>query len=88
MATYGQIARLAGIPGNARLVGYALSVVTDPSIPCQRVVNAKGEISRRSEGAPADEIQRLRLEGEGVLFDERGRIPLANYQWRTEPCDK
>lgn len=82
VATYGQIAQLAGVPGRARLVGYALSFVCDLSIPWQRVINAKGEISCRADGTPAHEVQRLRLEDEGVLFDSRGRIDLARYQWR------
>ncbi|WP_243689406.1 MGMT family protein [Geotalea toluenoxydans] len=45
VATYGQIAQLAGIPGGARLVGYALSILADRSIPWHRVVNARGAIS-------------------------------------------
>ena len=83
VATYGQVARLAGIPGKARLVGYALSMLTDKAIPWHRVINAKGEVSPRSGGNPADELQRLLLEGEGVEFDGRGRISLDRFQWRT-----
>jgi methylated-DNA-protein-cysteine methyltransferase-like protein len=83
VATYGQVARLAGIPGKARLVGYALSVLTDPTIPWHRVINARGEVSPRTGGDPADELQRLRLESEGVEFDAHGRISLARFQWRA-----
>src|SRR5262245_13340463 len=83
VATYGQVARLAGIPGKARLVGYALSVLTDKTIPWHRVINARGEVSPRAGGIPADELQRLRLESEGVEFDANGRISLARFQWRT-----
>ena len=82
MATYGQVARLAGLPGKARLVGYALSALADKSIPWHRVINARGEISPRSGGNPADELQRLRLESEGVEFDPHGRTLLGRYQWR------
>lgn len=82
VATYGQVALLAGLPGRARLVGYALSALNDPSVPWHRVVNAKGEISRRSGGSEADEVQRLRLEAEGVIFDSHGRIPLERFRWR------
>lgn len=83
VATYGQIARLAGVPRQARLVGYALNAVSDHApIPWHRVVNVRGEISPRSGGSSAAELQRLRLEAEGVYFDERGRIPLARFQWR------
>lgn len=80
VATYGQVARLAGLPGRARLVGYALSVLADKSVPWHRVVNAKGEISPRS-GGDGDFVQRLRLESEGVRFDSHGRISLKLYQW-------
>ena len=80
VATYGQIARIAGMPGQARLVGYALHALPpDTSIPWQRVVNAQGAIST---GSGPDALQRRLLEREGVRFDERGRIPLASYQWR------
>jgi methylated-DNA-protein-cysteine methyltransferase-like protein len=83
VATYGQIAALAGLPGRARLVGYALRVSDDRSLPWQRVVNARGEISLRDSCiGDAELVQRLRLESEGVRFDEHGRIPLARYQWR------
>lgn len=83
VATYGQIARLAGMPGHARLVGYALSSLPGHlPVPWHRVVNARGEISPRSGGGPADVVQRLRLESEGVSFDEHGRIPLGRFQWQ------
>jgi methylated-DNA-protein-cysteine methyltransferase related protein len=82
VATYGQVALLAGLPGRARLVGYALSLLDDPSIPWHRVINAKGEVSLRSGASEADEVQRLRLEDEGVHFDSHGRVPLDRYRWR------
>jgi methylated-DNA-protein-cysteine methyltransferase-like protein len=83
VATYGQIAALAGLGELARQVGYALYALPDhAAVPWHRVVNARGEISRRS--APgAEPEQRLRLELEGVIFDARGRISMAHYQWRT-----
>ena len=82
VTTYGRVAALAGLPGRARLVGYALSAVSDPSIPWHRVVNARGEISPRSDGGPGEMVQRLRLEVEGVQFDSLGRIPLDRYLWQ------
>ncbi|MCM0083298.1 MGMT family protein [Geomonas sp. Red32] len=85
VATYGQVAALAGLPRRARLVGYALSALTDKSVPWHRVVNAKGEVSHRSSGSEGGEIQRLALEREGVVFDSRGRIDFARYRWRPEP---
>jgi methylated-DNA-protein-cysteine methyltransferase-like protein len=85
VATYGQVARAAGLPGFARQVGYALSALGDKSaVPWHRVVNAQGRISPRSGGNPAALIQRLRLADEGVKFDEQGRIPLQCYQLRPE----
>lgn len=86
IATYGQVARLAGLPGAARLVGYALHALhdrhaEDRSVPWQRVVNARGEISARSWPG-AGELQRGALEDEGIEFDRRGRIRLASYQWK------
>jgi methylated-DNA-protein-cysteine methyltransferase-like protein len=80
VATYGQVARLAGLPGQARLVGYALHALpAGTSVPWQRVVNAQGAISTPSEHAAR---QRRLLEREGIRFDSRGRIPLASFQWR------
>lgn len=82
VATYGQVALLAGLPGRARLVGHALSALAGRSaIPWHRVVNAQGRISLRSCGSDADMEQRLRLEREGVSFDAGGRIQLARYVW-------
>lgn len=82
VATYGQVALLAGLPGRARQVGYALHALADPSLPWHRVVNAKGDISLRSGGSEGDRVQRLRLEKEGVLFDRCGRIDLGRFRWR------
>jgi methylated-DNA-protein-cysteine methyltransferase-like protein len=82
VATYGQIARLAGLRGQARLVGYAMHALpTGSDIPWQRVVNAKGEISIPGDNGT---WQRRLLEREGVRFDGKGRIALATYQWRPE----
>ena len=80
VATYGQIARIAGLRGQARLVGYALHALPNESrIPWHRVLNAKGELSTRGVSA---ERQRKRLEEEGVGFDARGRVSLTKYQWK------
>jgi methylated-DNA-protein-cysteine methyltransferase-like protein len=80
VATYGQIARLAGIPGQARLVGYALHALpAGHSLPWHRVINAQGGISTPS---PHDKRQKQLLRREGVRFDARDRVSLASYQWR------
>jgi methylated-DNA-protein-cysteine methyltransferase-like protein len=81
VATYGQVARLAGLPGHARLVGYALSSLSEPDVPWQRVINARGEISARSFAGPED-VQRQLLEAEGVRFDARGRVALERFRWK------
>jgi len=83
VATYGQIAALAGLAGQARLVGYALHALPDGSaLPWQRVVNARGEVSARSDPAGHEALQRVILQHEGVAFDARGRISLPRFQWR------
>lgn len=80
VATYGQVARIARLPGQARLVGYALHAIPrGKTIPWQRVVNAQGAISLGGENAAR---QRRLLEREGVRFDAGGRIALASFQWR------
>jgi methylated-DNA-protein-cysteine methyltransferase-like protein len=82
VATYGQVAALAGLPRQARLVGYALHAVADGSdVPWHRVINAQGRISLRAEGPGGSVLQRLRLEQEGVRFDARGRVALEEYGW-------
>lgn len=81
VATYGQIATLAGLDGHARQVGYALHNLPGSSgVPWHRVINAKGEISPRSSG-DSHELQRLLLEEEGVEFTLDGRVNLRKYQW-------
>ena len=82
VASYGQLAELAGMPRAARQVGYAMHALPSGSrVPWQRVVNARGELSPRSD-AGGERVQRLLLEREGVRFDARGRIDLARYGWR------
>ena len=82
VATYGQVATLAGLAGHARQVGYALNALPDATaVPWHRVVNAAGRISVRA--APGGElVQQLLLEKEGVRLDARGRIPLDRLRWQ------
>lgn len=83
VATYGQVARLAGFPRHARLVGYALHALPEnSSIPWQRVINSKGEVSPRTIPG-CDGLQVQLLEDEGVYFDTRGRISLRRYRWKA-----
>jgi len=82
VATYGQVAELAGFPGCARQVGYALHALPEDSgLPWQRVLNARGEVSKRTEPA-AERLQRARLESDGVCFDSNGRLDLGRYRWK------
>jgi methylated-DNA-protein-cysteine methyltransferase related protein len=82
VATYGQVAELAGLSGHARQVGYALHALpAGTTVPWHRVVNAGGSCSLRAEPG-AELTQRLLLEREGVRFDARGRVPLARIRWR------
>ncbi len=83
IATYGQVAELAGLEGHARQVGYALHALPPASgVPWHRVINARGEISARS-GSDWGELQRLLLEAEGVRFDARGKTDLMKFQWKV-----
>jgi methylated-DNA-protein-cysteine methyltransferase-like protein len=84
VATYGQIARLVGIPRQARQIGYALAVLRDHHpVPRHRVVNSKGEISQRSEPG-YEERQRILMQSEEVVFDVNGRISLSRFCWRPK----
>lgn len=79
VATYGQIAILAGNPNWARVVGYALHVNPMPGvIPCHRVVNREG---RPAPGFAfgGEDVQRHLLEEEGVVFEKNGLIDLEKY---------
>lgn len=81
VATYGQIASLAGNKRWSRVVGYALHVNPDPEhIPCHRVVNRLGEVSKAFAFGGENQQVRL-LKEEGVGFVD-GRVDLKMYQWR------
>lgn len=81
VATYGDIAALAGIPGRARQVGYALhSLPSGTGVPWHRVVNHAGRISLPPEGGGLE--QRFRLVAEGVRVEQGGRIRLERHRWR------
>jgi methylated-DNA-protein-cysteine methyltransferase-like protein len=79
VATYGQVALLAGTPRGARAVGWALRALDDQAaakVPWHRVVNAKGGISPRPGLSP--EVQRRRLRAEGVRF-KNGHVDLSRH---------
>ncbi|MGH8455648.1 MAG: MGMT family protein [Stenotrophobium sp.] len=81
VATYGQVAKEAGLPRQARLAGYALHrTPLGMKLPWHRVINAQGRISF-PVGTEQHEEQRRLLEQEGVIFSG-GRVSLTRYQWR------
>lgn len=80
VATYGQIARLAGNPHLSQIVGYALHVNPDPeNIPCFRVVNRFGEVSQ-AFAFGGENAQIGLLEAEGIEFID-GKVDLSKYLW-------
>jgi methylated-DNA-protein-cysteine methyltransferase-like protein len=82
VATYGQIANVAGLPQRARQVGYALHALAGGSnVPWHRVINARGEVSSRTANPGWENVQAQMLEEEGVVFDRRGRVDLERFRW-------
>lgn len=80
VATYGQVAALAGNRRWSRVVGYALHVNPDPEhIPCHRVVNRLGEVSK-AFAFGGENRQIALLENEGVKFID-GKVDMKNHQW-------
>lgn len=78
VASYGQIARLAGREKNARLVGIILSRAEFyGKYPCHRVVNSRGRT------APTFYEQRSLLEGEGVEFKANGCVDIKKFGWKA-----
>ena len=81
VATYGQIAMLAGSPRAARVVGTALHRNPRPGeIPCHRVVSRFG-LCAPDFAFGGKEIQQQMLYDEGVRFDKDGAVDLLRYQW-------
>lgn len=80
VASYGQIARLAGYPNHARLVGHLLKAMpADSNIPWHRVVNSQGKISF-AQGSEQYQTQYQKLQAEGVVF-KNSRINLRQFGW-------
>lgn len=80
VATYGQVAALAGNPRLARVVGFALHNNPDTSaIPCHRVVNREGKVAKSFAFGGGD-IQRQLLEAEGIVFEADGTVDLSRYR--------
>ena len=86
VATYGQIAGLAG-KCSARQVGYAMAALPgDSGIPWHRIINSQGRISLRA-GSEGHYLQRILLEAEGIVFSEDDKIDMAEYRWADAAND-
>lgn len=82
VATYGQIAAMAGLPRRARMVGQALSSTPDGvDVPWHRVINAQGTVSPRGGIGWEEGYQRHLLEEEGVVFSKSGKVDLDRFGW-------
>jgi len=80
VASYGQIAALAGNPRGARAVIWLLhSSSGKEKLPWHRVINSRGTISLQP-GQGCEE-QRALLESEGVEFGLQGKVDLKRFQW-------
>ncbi len=83
VATYGQIALMAGNPRLSRVVGYALHVNPNPNeIPCHRVVNRFGEVSS-AFAFGGENMQKQLLISEGVKFTKDGKVDLEKYRYKA-----
>jgi len=88
VATYGVVARLAGRPGAARTVGWALSALPeDTDAPWWRVINAAGRIALSSRNH-SDVVQRALLLREGVKFAPGGAVNLALFGWPSDAYER
>ena len=83
VATYGQVAELAGLPGGARIVGRAMKLSAPARVPWQRVVGKKSRDAAKVNilDPVGGSVQRLLLEAEGVKFSDAGSISLARHGW-------
>lgn len=83
VASYGQIAELAGIGRGARMVGWALGQAPDrTALPWHRVLNAQGRISIPKSSRSREE-QISRLTAEGVVVND-GRVDMRRYRWEPD----
>ena len=82
VATYGQIAKLAGLPKHARLVGTVLKNLDEGSqLPWHRVINSQGKISLSKFNEKGENIQQLKLEAEGIYL-LNGKVNLKEFAWQ------
>jgi methylated-DNA-protein-cysteine methyltransferase related protein len=82
VATYGQVAEEAGLPGRARRVGWLLrNLPPGSSLPWHRIIGAGGKLSLPPDSSSGRE-QRKRLRAEGVELNARGRVDMRRFAWR------
>lgn len=82
VASYGQLAAMAGKPQNSRAAGRAMkNSPADRDIPCHRVVSQNGETAP-SHVFESRKHQRAMLEAEGVVFKQNGKIDMKKSQWK------
>lgn len=83
VASYGDVAALAGMPNHARMAGYALHhLAADSPVPWHRVLNSQGVLSIGKSKPGRERVQRELLEAEGVVFKDNGRVDLKKYRYR------
>ena len=86
VSTYGAVAHMAGLPRQARLVGYALHALTSAStLPWHRVINSQGKLSLVRDGKSSGITQCMLLEQEGVRVAGGTRVSLKQYGWKLGP---
>lgn len=84
VASYGQIAALAGLPKHARLVGRVLSQMeSESTVPWHRVINSQGKISLSRLDDSGYNEQQARLLSEGVTIN-KGKISFKQFGWFTD----
>ena len=89
VATYGQVAAVAGMPHAPRVAGYALHALPESSpVPWHRVVAAGGRLSLGKLDPSSAMTQRMRLEHEGVRFDGRGCVDMEQFLWQPRSRER
>ena len=82
VASYGQLAMLAGHPRAARVVGGMMAACRAIDVPCHRVVRVDGSLA--PDAFPMPGLQRRLLENEGVAFAPDGRVDMDAHRWRGD----
>jgi methylated-DNA-protein-cysteine methyltransferase related protein len=81
VTTYGWIGNALGLPrGGARVVGWIMNESHDGTVPAQRVINSKGELSGAWAFGQKGRMRKL-LEDEGIVFDAKERVDMKRYGW-------